>query len=251
MAGTFKFHSKLHRASHHTAATNIAVDAGLDPIASQDLPFLGIFYTILTDNNRTYNIPTNSLEWWSSYSTVKTLSANWANTLSLYTTVNSLSDAWNLGYIGYTVFSPNSASYTSVYTTVQTYSADWNSPYIMYVQQVQEYTASKTFSGTNLTNVTAPSTINWDLNYNQCTFLTMTSSYFVANPTNMKRGGTYTLTCVQTNVGGKDAKFDTAYRFNGTPLLENIIDSGASRRTVITFVSDGTLMYGDVTKFLE
>ena len=251
MAGTFKFHSKLHRANHHTATTSIAPDAGLDPIASQQLPFLGIFYNILTDNNRTFNIPTNSLEWWSTYRTVNSLSANWANTRSLYTTVLSLSDDWNTGYVGYTVFNPNSASYTSVYTTVRTYSAEWNSPYVMYMNEVQEYTASKTFSGTNLTNFTAPSSVIWDLNYNQSTFLTMNNSYFITNPQNLKKGGTYILTCIQTSIGGKDAVFDTAYRFNGTPLLEGIIDQAPGARTVITFVSDGTLMYGDVTKYLE
>lgn len=251
MAGTFKFHSKLHRASHHTAASNIAPDAGLDPIASKDFPFLGIFYTILTDNIRSYNIPTNSLEWWSTYRTVNTLSGSWANTLSLYTTVRTLSDNWNNGFSAYTTYRPVSSSYTSLYTTLQTYSAEWNSPYIMYINEVQEYTASKTFKGTDLTTVVAPSTIPWDLNLNQSTFLTMNNRYFVANPTNMKKGGTYILTCIQTSVGNNDVVFDTAYRFNGTPFLEGIIDQTPNSRTVITFVCDGTLMYGDVTKYLE
>jgi hypothetical protein len=251
MAGTFKFHSKLHRASHHTAVTNISPDAGLDPIASIEFPFLGAFYNIITDNNRSFSIATNSIEWWSTYNTVNSLSSSWANALSLYTTVRSLSDSWNDGYSGFLSFSPNSASYISTYTTVSTFSAEWSYPFIMFTNAVQQYTASKTFSGTNLTTVIAPSTIPWDLDYNQSAFLTMNNDYFVQGPTNLRKGGLYTLTCVQTNVGDKKAVFDTAYRFNGTPDLENIIDTAPGTRTVITFVSDGVLMFGDVTKYLE
>jgi len=251
MAGTFKFHSKYHRSSHHTLAVPSVPDSGLDPIASQQLPFLGLFYTTLTDSLRTFNINTNSLEWWSAFNTISTMSGYWAPSLSLYTTVNSLSNNWNLGYVGFTVFSANSGDYESVYTTIQTYSAEWNNPYVMYKNQAQESTASKTFSGTNLTVTTAPSTVAWNLNYNQVTFLTMVSSYFLSNPTDMRRGGNYILSIKQTGTGGKDLIFDTAYRFNGTPLLQGVINTAASGRSVITFISDGTLMFGDITNYLE
>lgn len=251
MAGTFKFHSKLHRASHHTAPSITIPDSNTDPIASEELPFKGVFYTILTDSAGSYNIPTNSFEWWSTYNTVNTLSGNWANTRSMYTTINTLSDNWNNAYVAYTVFQANSSKYESVYTTVSTFSAQWNIPGVMYLNVAQEYTASKTFSGTNLANNNSPLTLSWDLNTDQCTFITMISSYFVSNPLNMKKGGTYVLTCIQPSVSGNDAFFDTAYRFNDTPLQSGIIDIRPNRRTVITFVSDGTLMYGDVTKYFE
>jgi hypothetical protein len=251
MAGTFKFHSKLHRASHHSSPSITIPDSNTDPIASQQLPFNGIFYTILTDNAGSFSIPTNSFEWWSTYSTVNTLSGNWANTRSMYTTINTLSNNWNSAYVASTVFRANSAEYESVYTTVSAFSAQWNFPGVMYLGVAQEYTASKTFSGTNLANNDSPLTLSWDLDTNQCTFLTMTNSFVVSNPLNMKKGGTYVLTCLQTSVGGNDAIFDTSYRFNDTPLQSGIIDLTPNRRTVITFVSDGVLMYGDVTKYLE
>ena len=251
MAGTFKFHSKYHRASHHSLAVPNVPDSSLDPIASQQFPFLGIFFTTLTDSLRTYNINTNSMEWWAAFNTLSNLSGNWAPSLSLYTTVNSLSDNWNLGYVGYTVFNANSGDYESVYTTVQTYSGEWNSPYVMYTNQAQESIASKTFSGTDLTVTTAPSTVAWDLDYNQVTFLTMTNKLFLSNPTNMKRGGNYILNVKQTALGGKDLVFDTSYRFNGTPLLAGVINTAANGRSVITFICDGTLMFGDITNYLE
>jgi len=251
MAGTFKFHSKLHRDSHHTSNAGGSPDAALDPIASQNLPFAGIFYNELTDNTRSFSIKTNSLEWWSTYITVRSLSSNWNNTASLYSTVNSLSNDWNDGARGATSFRPNSAGYASVYTTVATYSAEWNAPFIMFRNLVQEYTASKTFSGTVITNTPGLSTVPWDLDYNQSTFLTLIQDLQLENPINMKRGGTYCVTVIQNNVGGWDLKFGTSYRFNGTPERQFLIDTGPRRRSVITFVSDGTLMYGDITKFNE
>jgi len=251
MAGTFKFHSKLHRDSHHTVNAGGSPDAALDPIASQSLPFAGIFYNDLTDNARSFSFKTNSLEWWSTYVTVRSLSSNWNNTASLYSTVNSLSNNWNDGARAATTFRPLSGGYSSVYTTVVTYSAEWNAPFIMFRNLVQEYTASKTFSGTVLTNTPGQSTVPWDLDYNQSTFLTMFQDFQLQNPTNMKRGGTYCITVIQNNVGGWDLKFDTSYRFNNTMDRQFLISTTPRYRTVITFVSDGTLMYGDITKFNE
>lgn len=250
MNSEFTFHNKYHRYNHHTLGFNGIPDAALDPIASQEEPFIGVFYNTLTDNLLTYTIQTNSLEWWSAYDTVKTLSAAWAPTLSLYITVNTLSSNWDAGYLGYTVFSGNSSKYESSYTTLQTYSAEWNSPQVMYLNKAQESTASKTFSGTNLTVTTAPSTIDWDLDTNQVTFVSMTSAYFLNNPLNMRRGGNYVLIVKQVT-SGKDLFFDTAYRFNGTPYQSGIINTATNGTTVITFICDGTLMFGDQTYYIE
>ena len=38
-----RFHSKWHRASHHTYKNPAILDAGWDPIASNDVPFSGDF----------------------------------------------------------------------------------------------------------------------------------------------------------------------------------------------------------------
>lgn len=253
MAGTFKFHSKLHRASHHTVSGTNVPDAGLDPIASLAYPFLGVFYNILTDRFRSFNIQTNSFEWWSGYSTVNTLSSNWAPTLSLYNTVTSLSDNWDLGFVGYTQLNTTSGRYENVSTVVETYSANWNSPFILYTNVVGEYTTSKTFSGTNLTISPATSTIDWNLDDNQVTFCTLTMPVTCNNPTNQKNGGIYTLVFQQDSDGNYEVRFSTAYRFNnivpGYPLTGGIVNLQPNYTTVITFVSNGVLMFGDVTYY--
>jgi hypothetical protein len=43
MAGTSRFHDKLHRYNHHTVATPGFVDSATDPIASKESPFRGDF----------------------------------------------------------------------------------------------------------------------------------------------------------------------------------------------------------------
>ena len=254
MAGTFKFHSKLHRASHHTISGTNVPEAGLDPIASEGYPFLGIFYTILTDKFRSFNTPTNSYDWWSGYNTVRMVSGNWAPTLSLYNTVNTLSSVWDLGFSGYTTLNATSARYSDTSTVIETYSANLNSPYILFTNVAREYTASKTFSGTDLTLTPSTSTIDWDLDNNQVTFYTLTCNITCANPINQKNGGTYTLVFAQDSYGGHDVSFSTAYRFNnvypGYPLTTGIVSLQPDYKTVITFVSNGTLMFGDYTYYV-
>ena len=150
MAGSYVFHNKLHRASHHTLTGTGLPDAGFDPIASIDQPFIGIFYNVIPDNTGLLSIKTSSLDWWSTWSTVNSLSSIWAPTQSIYMTLTALSANWSLGFNGYTTLSSNSAKYESSYTTVRTYSADWNAPNKMFANIVQEYTAAKTFAGTTL-----------------------------------------------------------------------------------------------------
>ena len=87
MAGFFRLHNKFHRSSHHTLSSTAVQDQGLDPIASQQEPFNGIFYNNLTDQQNSYNILTDSYDWYSTYSTVCGLSANWDSIGTTYTTV--------------------------------------------------------------------------------------------------------------------------------------------------------------------
>jgi hypothetical protein len=254
MSGVYKFHNKLHRANHHTIIGNgnPIPDAGTDPIASQAFPFLGVFYNLLTDSGRSFNILTNSLEWWSSYKTVESLSAIWAPTLSVWTTVNQLSTYWNLGYDGYTTFKSNSSIYESTYTTVSANSAIWGSPYIVYTNIPQQFTKSKTFSGQDLTVSVLDDTVSWNLSSQQICFITLTKNISVLNPypiiTNSNKGGLYTMVLSQDAIGGWDASFDTSYRFPETTNRTNIIGTSANSTTVLNFVCDGVLMYADVVK---
>jgi hypothetical protein len=258
MAGTFTLHNKFHRANHHTVSATNVIDSGFDPIASLKYPFKGVFYNILTDNNSSYSIDTNSYEWYSTYTTVNSYSATWMLTRSLYNTVSSLSANWNLGYGAYTTLLANSAKYESVFTTVCSYSAEWGSPFLMFTNKVQEYTHSKTFSGQTLVNngLEGLSSFDWNLNTQQVAFLTLDRDIFINKPFDdtFINGGLYTLVIKQKNDGvvgtGYEVEFDaTCYRFNNrvdNPVI-NVVNKSLSGITVINFIAINELLYGDVT----
>ena len=252
MAGNFTFHNKFHRANHHTLSSFDIIDSGFDPLASKKYPFLGIFYNTLTDKDRTFLIDTDSFQWWSAFTTVETFSSNWMLTRSVWTTVNNLSTNWNLGYNAYLNLFAFSGYWMSVYTTVCAYSAEWGSPYLMFTNKVQEYTHAKTFSGQTLGMATV-SSYDWNLDLQQVAFINLTQDSFINNPDEdtIKNGGLYTLVIKQKNNGiapnGHNVEFDTLYRFNDRPRLNDIINKTLSGITVINFLAINEVLYGDVT----
>lgn len=253
MAGNFTVHNKFHRSNHHTISASI-VDAGMDPIASKQYPFRGIFYNLLTDQERTYNIATNSYDWWSAHTTISAFSGNWMKTQSLYTTVCGTSSNWNLGYSAYTSLCANSANYDSAYTTVCAFSAEWGSPYLMFTNKVQEYTHAKTFSGVNLVSNGIPSlsVYQWNLDTQQVAFIRLNQNIKIENPEEgtIINGGLYTLVFLQDNTGvandGYEVEFDSQYRFNTSLYFTDIVSKALSAVTVINFLAINNLLYGDV-----
>jgi len=274
MAGRFTFHNKYHRSNHHTISALELPDSGLDPIASRAYPFMGIFYNVLTDQERTFTVETDSYQWWSAFTTVRANSATWMLTRSLYTTVSSLSDNWEAGFIAYTNFNAVSNLFVALYTTVSTFSAEWGSPYLMFTNRTQEYTHSKTFSGQDIrsdgyfeydfdnTVTPALTTYNWDLDTQQVAFVDLNELPYedllpdirpeveFNNPVDrtMLQGGIYTLVVKQrTQLPPIDILFSTAYRFNDRNNRERIIYRALSGITVINFICVNKIMYGDVT----
>lgn len=255
MAGRYTFHNKFHRSNHHSVSALDTIDSGLDPIASISHPFVGVFYNLLTDTERSFSIESNSLEWWSAYTTMVSYSATWMLTRSLYTTVSSLSDNWNDGYTAYTHFNYLSNLLVSLYTTVCTYSAEWGSPYLMFTNRVQQYTHAKTFSGQNLqpigTNFYETTTYNWDLNTQQVAYIYLKdSNIFVKNPTATSKvnGGLYSLVITQpiNTQAVYNVEFDTQYRFNDRDTVKDVVLYALSGITMINFICIDGLMYGDV-----
>jgi hypothetical protein len=193
-------------------------------------------------------------------------------TRSFYTTVSSLSDNWNAGYIAYTHFNALSDRYEALYTTVSTFSAEWGSPYLMHTNRSQVYTHSKAFSGQDLrsnglqaflqNSVTpALSTYSWDLNTQQVAFIDLDLFPFenltiqpnlrpnvtFQNPVNGVNGGLYVLSIKQRSTGDPvDVEFDTAYRFNDRDTRTQIVSGTNSSKTVINFIRIDGLMFGDV-----
>lgn len=265
MAGEFTFHNKFHRSNHHTLTGTGIVDAGLDPIATYNYPFKGIFYNTLIDTKRTFNISTNSYDWWSAHTTLLGNSANWMLTRSVYSTVSSLSDNWNLGFDGYTTLKDNSGRYDSVFTTVCSFSAEWGSPYLMFTNKAQEYTHSKTFSGQDLilakeidpdtgesTDIVGLSTYGWNLDDQQIAFIQLVNKDIrILDPDEdtMIDGGLYTLIVKQPQNSSLtyDVLFDNGYRFSNKEAFRDIINFNAKGITIINFIAIRKQMYGDVT----
>ncbi len=90
--------------------------------------------------------------------------------------------------------------------------------------------------------LTDASTISWNLNTDPNATVTLGASRTLANPTNMKSGGSYYLTVKQDATGTRALSFGTAYKWPGgyAPILTET----ANAIDIITFISDGTYMYG-------
>ena len=248
MAGIFRLHNKFHRSSHHTLSSTLTQDQGNDPIASELEPFNGIFYNNLTDQNRSYDILTNSYEWYTTYNTVNSLSANWDSIKTTYTTVNSFSSDWQLGSSAYNTLKPLSSNYFETFTVISANSADWSDVNLLYTNRVQENTRSKTFKGYDLIFF-EDGKVEWDLDIAQVAFLRITNNCSIKNPTagSQKKGGLYTLYMIQEEPGGWNVEFEDAYKFPVGIDISSSINTVLSGVTVLNFLSDGTLMFGDIT----
>ncbi len=111
------------------------------------------------------------------------------------------------------------------------------------VNQTNDFTAQQRVTPAALTD--APS-ISWNLNTHQVATLTIGGVRILSNPTNMKSGSFYTIIVKQDSTGGRTLAFDSAYKFEGgiTPVLS----TAAGAVDILSFVSDGTYMYGSLGK---
>ena len=248
MAGFFRLHNKFHRSSHHSLSSASVQDQGIDPIASESEPFNGIFYNVLTDDARSYNINTNSYDWYSNYTTVNSFSSNWD---SIGTTVVETNSAdWNNGYSAYTTLCAVSSNYNSTYTTVRANSAFWGDEYLLYTNRAQENTRSKTFSGYHL-SINPDNTVDWNLDIAQVAYLKLDRNVTLKNPvpSTMKSGGLYNLYVVQGNPsGGYSLTFQTNYIFPVGVNVTTDMNYSLSGVTIFNFFSDSVFMYGDFYK---
>jgi hypothetical protein len=226
------------------------LDQGIDPIASQQEPFNGIFYNTLTDQRGTYKIQTNSYEWYSTYSTVCALSSNWNLIKTVYSTVCANSANWNTGYSAYSTLCAASANWNSTYSTVCANSANWANEYVLYTNRVQENTRSKTFSGYNLI-INGNNTVDWNLDIAQVAFLKLDRNVTIKNPipSTMKNGGLYNLYVIQGSPsGGYSLTFENDYLFPVGVNIATDINFALSGTTIFNFFCDSNYMYGEFYK---
>ena len=119
-------------------------------------------------------------------------------------------------------------------TDVQAHDADTAK-----VDVAQEWSAQQNFNAGALSD---GASISWNVNTHQVASVTLGGNRTLANPTNMKDGGTYILTVKQDGTGGRTLAYGSAYKWPGgsAPTLS----SGANAIDILTFISDGTNMFG-------
>jgi hypothetical protein len=89
--------------------------------------------------------------------------------------------------------------------------------------------------------LTDGATVNWNAALGQVATLTLGGNRTIANPTNMKVA-TYILYLVQDATGSRTVTWGTAYKWPGG--VAPVLSTGANKRDIISFISDGTNMYG-------
>lgn len=104
---------------------------------------------------------------------------------------------------------------------------------------VQAMTGQKTFTEATLTDA---ANIAWNLNTAQAAKVTLAGNRTLDNPTNMKAGGTYILRVIQDGAGSRTLAYGAAYKWPGgtAPTLS----TGGGAVDILTFLSDGTSMFG-------
>lgn len=101
------------------------------------------------------------------------------------------------------------------------------------------FTKQQNFGTSTLTD---GATINWNLDNEQTAKVTLAGNRTMAAPTNMVDGGTYTLRIIQDATGSRTLTWNSVFKWPGG--VAPTISSGANDVDVLTFVSDGTNMYG-------
>lgn len=97
--------------------------------------------------------------------------------------------------------------------------------------------------------LTDAATISWNLDVDPNATVTLGSNRTLANPTNMKGGGTYYLIVKQDATGSRTLSYGTAFKWSGgtAPVLTTTVNA----IDILTFICDGTNMYGVCTPNLS
>ena len=109
-------------------------------------------------------------------------------------------------------------------------------------------TASPTFTGTvtinaNVSNqtLTDGATISWDVSLGAVATVTLGGNRTIAAPTNLKVG-TYILHVVQDATGSRTLTWNAVFKWPAA--VAPTLTTTGSRRDIISFVCDGTNLYG-------
>ena len=104
----------------------------------------------------------------------------------------------------------------------------------------QQYTRAHNFAATALTITSG--TIPWNLAENQVATLEVTTNSTMNTPTNPQAGSTYVMLVTQGTGGSNTLSFSTAYKFVGGSVP--VLSTGSAQVDVLSFVSNGTVLFG-------
>ncbi len=90
--------------------------------------------------------------------------------------------------------------------------------------------------------LTDAASISWDLDDDQVATVTLGGNRTLANPSNMQDGGTYIVIVKQDGTGSRTLGYGSAYKW--TVGIAPTLTTTASATDILTFVSDGTNMFG-------
>lgn len=86
-------------------------------------------------------------------------------------------------------------------------------------------------------------TVTWDMNLGGIASVTLAGNRTLGAPTNLKVG-TYILHVLQDGAGSRTLAYNGVYKWSvGTPP---VLSTGAGKRDILTFVSDGVSLYGSI-----
>ena len=134
----------------------------------------------------------------------------------------------------------------TTFDNVNSIISTFNGKVIVVTDESQSFSRQQYFNQTTLTEADSSGTFEWDLNTQQSSVMTLTGNANLNSPSNQQAGGSYILIVKQDGTGGHSLGFDGAYKFpNGvTPA----VSSSANKVDVFSFVSDGTFMYGSISR---
>lgn len=105
------------------------------------------------------------------------------------------------------------------------------------------YTAQQNFTTSVLTDA---SSIAWNLNTAQTARVTLGGNRTLAAPSNLVDGGTYILFVKQDGTGSRTLAYNAVFKWPGG--VAPVLSTGANALDILSFVSDGTNMYGTIQK---
>ncbi len=123
---------------------------------------------------------------------------------------------------------------TDIGASVQAYDADTAKTDV-----AQEFSKQQNFDAGTLTDAAS---IAWDLDDNQVAKVTLGGNRTLAAPSNMKDGGTYVLRVIQDGTGSRTLAYNSVFKWPAGEAPTLTTDADAI--DILTFISDGTNMYG-------